>query len=106
MIIKHPHYITTYAAFDTVNQLKRQKLLYSEIGIHGIAYKWLDSFLRLRTQKVKVKNAHSTEDMLQYGVPQGSVLGPALFNIYMRSFYTQVQSVGFDVEGLADDTTN
>ena len=78
-------------------------ILCSEIGIHDIAYKWFDSFIRLRTQKVKVKNAYSSEDMLQYGVPQGSVLGPVLFNIYMGSFYTQVQSVGFDVEGFADD---
>ena len=83
------------AAFDTVDQIKLQKILYSEIGIHGIAYKWFDSFIRLRTQNVKVKNAYSSEDMLQYGVPQGSVLGPVLFNIYRRTFYAQVQSVGF-----------
>ena len=70
------------AAFGTVDQIKLQNILCSEIGIHGIAYKRFDSFLRLRTQKVMVKNAYSSEDMLQYGVKQGSVLGPVLFNIY------------------------
>ena len=53
--------------------------------------------------RVKIENVYSSQDVLKYGVPQGSVLGPILFNIYIQSFYAKVQSSGFDVEGFADD---
>ena len=79
------------AAFDQPKLLKIQQ---SEIRITNIAYKWFESFLKFRTQKVKIGNSYS---ILQHSVPQGSVLGSVLFNIYIRSFYTQVKSAGFDV---------
>ena len=40
---------------------------------------------------------------LLFGVAQGSVLGPILFKIYIRSFYKHVADTKFDVEGFADD---
>ena len=91
------------AAFNTVDQHKMLQILQNEIGIQGIALCWFKSFLCSRTQKVKIENLYSSTETLLYGVPQGSVLGPVLFNIYIRSLYQPVQSLGFDIEGFADD---
>lgn len=91
------------AAFDTVDQIKLLKILHDEIGIQGMALDWFKSYLLNRTQKVKVGDAYSREEQLDYGVAQGSVLGPILFNIYTRSFPNKVESIGFEVEGFADD---
>ena len=91
------------AAFDTVDQSKLLDTIHTEIGITDKALKWFESFLTNRTQRVKIENVYSSQDVLKYGVPQGSVLGPILFNIYIRSFYAKVQSSGFDAKGFADD---
>ena len=91
------------AAFDTVDQNMLLRILNSEIGIGGIAIKWFASFLKGRTQKVKINDTFSALDYLLYGVAQGSVLGPILFNIYIRSFYKHVHSSSYEVDGYADD---
>ena len=91
------------AAFDTVDQDKLLQILQDEIGVTGIALKWFESFLKGRTQKVKINNSYSRDEPLEYGVAQGSVLGPKLFNIYVRSFIKCVNAVMFDVLGFADD---
>ena len=91
------------AAFDTVDQNRLVKILHGEIGIKGKVLAWFQSFLLNRTQKVKVGDTYSREEQLYFGVPQGSVLGPILFNTYTRSFPKKVESTGFDVEGFTDD---
>ena len=91
------------AAFDTVDQDKLLGILYNEIGVSGIAYKWFVSFLKGRSQQVKINDSYSDPESLDYGVAQGSVLGPKLFRIYVRSFYPHVQVTSFEVEGFADD---
>ena len=91
------------AAFDTVDQDKLLEILHNDIGIRGVALKWFDSFLRGRTQKVKVGDVYSDEVDLEFGVPQGSILGPKLFNIYTKPFPERMQVVSVSVEGYADD---
>ena len=91
------------AAFDTVDIDRLLKILFNEIGIRGTALNWFTSFLRHRTMRVKVKGSFSDVFELEFGVPQGSVLGPLLFNIYIRSIYKHIQSTGFSIKGFADD---
>ena len=74
-----------------------------EIGIEGTALKWFTSFMTGRTQKVKIRDSYSEEGDLIYGVAQGSVLGPALFNIYIRSLKKPVDPTKFSIFGFADD---
>ncbi len=65
-------------AFDTINHdILIQKL--SHYGIHGHVLNWFVSYLKDRVQKVKVESTYSNEEVIQCGVPQGSILGPILF---------------------------
>ena len=91
------------AAFDTVDQTKLLEILQHEIGIKGTALKWFKSFLMDRTQQVKIGEAYSKLTKLLYGVAQGSVLGPDLFNIYIRSLYEYIKPALFRIFGFADD---
>ena len=91
------------AVFDTVNINILLSILQYQIGIRGIAYKWFSSFLYDRTMSVKVNESYSKVHVLKSGVAQGSVLGPVLLNIYIRSFYKFVEREGFEIKGFADD---
>ena len=91
------------AAFDTVDQCKLLTILHDEIGVEGVALKWCESFLRGRSQKVKIGDTCSDESSLDYGVAQGSVLGPDFFKIYVRSLPRYVEPVWFNIFGFADD---
>ena len=92
------------AAFDTVDQEKLLTILDEELGIRGTALTWFKSFLQGRTQRVKIGDSYSEEEPLDFGVAQGSILGPPLFNAYCRSFPGRVKvTVDYSVEGYADD---
>lgn len=91
------------AAFDTVDQRKLLKILRNEIGLSGKVYQWFESFITGRTQRVKINDEYSEVVELLYGLAQGSVLGPPLFNIYVRSLYPHIQALKFAIEGFADD---
>ena len=53
-------------------------------GICGMTLKWSDTYIRERFQSVVINGLPSKPALLQYGVPQGSVLGPVLFTLYTQ----------------------
>ena len=72
-------------AFDTVNHnILLRKL--ENYGIRGVANEWFSSYLQNRRQYVTIGNTNSEQRMITCGVPQGSVLGPLLFLLYMNDF--------------------
>ena len=91
------------AAFDTVDHVVLLNILYHEIGIRGIVMEWFQSYLLGRRQCTIVNGNMSDFAETCHGVPQGSVLGPVLFNIYVRSFIKAIQQAGFSIQGYADD---
>ena len=69
------------AAFDTVNHERLLSTLHA-IGITGKALAWFTSYLQNRSQTITINGKQSRSQQLECGVPQGSVIGPILFNIY------------------------
>ena len=93
------------AVFDTIDHtilLDRLNALY---GISELALGWFKSYLSGRTHSVKVGNTLSHPAALQYGVPQGSVLGPILFSLYTNPISSIIHShSSINHHFYADDT--
>ena len=70
-------------AFDTVSHnILHQKLYH--YGIRGPAHKLIESYLTSRKQFVSIDNVNSSAQSINIGIPQGSILGPLLFLIYIN----------------------
>lgn len=89
-------------AFDTVSVPILVNTL-EKICIRGASLSLFSSYLRNGTQKVKLGNHVSDERAISYGVPQGSVLGPTLFLIYINQLCNMRIEMG-TVFTYADDT--
>jgi hypothetical protein len=90
------------AAFDTLDhRILEGKLSSLNFSPHSI--KWVSSFLQGRTQKVMVGKTLSPEIHISVGVPQGGVLSPLLFLLYVSDIEDWIQSAA--VHSYADDTT-
>ena len=94
-------FVDLQKAFDTVNHnILLQKL--NHYGIRGLANDWFSSYLSNRTQFVSILGFDSDPKCIKHGVPQGSVLGPLLFLIYINDLNRAIKYS--KVYHFADDT--
>ena len=94
-------YIDAMKAFDTVNhQILIRKL--QKFGINGALLKWFKNYLSNRKQCTIANNIVSSSRDITYGVPQGSVLGPLLFLIYVNDISSIIRNSKISM--YADDT--
>lgn len=71
------------SAFDTIDHNILINRLRNKYRITGTVLDWIESYLNFRTHSTIIDETHSDPIELAYGVPQGSVLGPLLFSLYV-----------------------
>ena len=88
-------------AFDVINH----KILLHKLNNYGLRGKinaWFQSYLSDRTQYVEIGGTKSNSQQIRCGVPQGSILGPLLYLIYVNDIH---KSCNCNILSFADDTT-
>ena len=95
-------FIDLSKAFDTIDH---NILLYklNNIGIRGVTHRLFQSYLCNRTQSVYCNKKYSQIQHISQGVPQGSILGPILFLVYINDIINASTKIDFTI--YADDTT-
>lgn len=94
-------FIDLKKAFDTINHnILIQRL--EEIGIQGEILNWFINYLKNRKITVMINNQFSEITQINVGIPQGSILGPTLYTIYVNPVFQQIQNCKMYM--YADDT--
>jgi hypothetical protein len=88
-------------AFDTLDHNKMQEKL-SLLGLNASSVLWFNEYLTNRTQSVIINGAVSDPQSIPFGVPQGSILGPLLFIVYINELPSVVKNC--NIQLYADDT--
>ena len=96
-------YFDRSKAFDRVSH-DGVLMKLAHIGVGQAALQWLSAYLHGRTQRVQVNDGVSSFLNIPAGVPQGSVLGPLLFNIYTFDLPATCSAAGTQCYQFADDT--
>ena len=81
-------------------------LLIDKLAAYGFDYDtlvFIQSYLSERQQRTKVNNAYNTYSDILHGLPQGSILGLLLFNIYISDMFYDIDN--YDIASYADDNT-
>jgi hypothetical protein len=89
-------------AFDKVPHLSLLHSL-STVGVTGTLLKWFESYLTDRSQRVVLSGHSSSPAPVKSGVPQGSILGPLLFIVYVNSLVSLKLSPRTSIVSYADD---
>jgi hypothetical protein len=93
-------YLDFQKAFDKVPHQRLLKKVQA-LGINGTVYTWIEDWLKNRTQRIQFGGDSSNWTSVLSGVPQGSVLGPILFLIYINDIDDGIES---KILKFADDT--
>jgi retron-type reverse transcriptase len=92
------------SAFDTIDHDILLNRLNARYRIGGSVLEWLRSYVTDRQQAVTINGVSSVASEVKFGVPQGSVLGPLLFSLYMAPLADIISKYNLQHMFYADDT--
>jgi hypothetical protein len=92
------------AAFDTIDHSTLLKRLECTFGLSGAVLRWVRSYISCRSQYVHVGQKQSATVLYEYGLPQGSVLGPLIYTLYVAPIASVIASFNVDHMQYADNT--
>ena len=91
------------SAFDTIDHRILLNRLCERFVLCDVVHQWMTSYLQDRSQRVGIGRASSEPRILTTGVPQGSVLGPLLFSLYVQLIGEVIRRHGLHFHHYADD---